>query len=95
MKGFSEEPDVLQERLAFAREGILRPRDKVLRQMFTDEVWAMGGPFTTSYVTVKPDGSGRYLPENLQHKYSKVLAWIFHGSIVRGKKGPGIFWEKE
>ena len=63
--------------------------------MFTDEVWASGGAHTTSYVTVKKDGSDRYLSENLQHKYSKAPAWMFYGVIVGGKKGPAIFWEKE
>jgi hypothetical protein len=37
----------------------------------------------------------RYWPENLQHKYSKAPAWMFHGTIVDGKKGPAVFWEKE
>jgi hypothetical protein len=55
----------------------------------------MGGAHTTSYVTVKKDGSDRYFPENLQHKYAKRPAWMFHGCIVGGTKGPGIFWEKE
>ena len=39
--------------------------------MFTDELWANGGAHTTSYVTVNEDGSDRYLPECLQHKYRK------------------------
>ncbi len=55
----------------------------------------MGGAHTTSYVTVKKDRSDRYSPENLQHEYRKAPAWMFHGAIVGGKKGPGIFWEKE
>jgi DDE superfamily endonuclease len=55
----------------------------------------MGGAHTVSYVTVKEDGSDRYNIENLQHKYSKAPAWMFHRTIVDGKKGPGIFWEKE
>jgi len=42
--------------------------------MFSDEVWAMGGAHTGSFVTVKEDGSDRYLPEYLQHKYSKLPA---------------------
>jgi len=50
---------------------------------------------TVSYVTVKEDGSDRYHPDNLTHKYSKVPAWMFHGTIVDSKKEPGIFWEKE
>jgi hypothetical protein len=55
----------------------------------------MGGAHTESWVTVKEDGSDRYWPENLQHKYSKAPAWMFHGTIVDGKKGPTVFWEKE
>ena len=37
-----------------------------------DEVWAFGRAHTTSYVTVKEDGSDRLLPENVRHKYSKL-----------------------
>jgi len=48
-----------------------------------------------SYVTVKEDGSDRYLPKNLQHKYSKMPAWMFHGTIIDEKKGPAQFWKKE
>jgi hypothetical protein len=55
----------------------------------------MGGAHTDSYVTVKEDGSDHYLPENLRHKYSKAPAWMLHGGIVNGKKGPCCFWEKE
>ena len=94
-KGFSDDPAVKEERLIFARQARLWSRSRLYIQMFTDEVWAMGGAHTTSYVTVKEDGSDRYLPENLQHKYSKVPAWMFYGSIVGGRRGPGIFWEKE
>src|SRR5436190_2931024 len=94
-KGFSDDPDVKQERLAFAHQGLSWTRSRLYVQMFTDEVWASGGAHTTSYVTVKKDGSDRFLPENLQQKYGKAPAWMFHGSIVGGKKGPGIFWEKE
>jgi hypothetical protein len=63
--------------------------------MFTDEIWAMGEAYTTSYFTVKKDSSDRYNPENLRPKYSKAPAWIFYGLIVGGKKGPGVFWERE
>jgi hypothetical protein len=94
-KGFSDDPRVWAQRLAFAEEGITWDRDRVQRQMFSDEVWAMGGAHTESWVTVKEDGSDRYWPENLQHKYSKAPAWMFHGTIVDGKKGPAVFWEKE
>ncbi len=59
--------------------------------MFSDEVWAIGGTHTTSYVTVKEDGSDRFLPENLRHKYSKAPAWMFHGTIVDRRKGPAQF----
>jgi len=67
----------------------------VQKQAFSDEVWVIGGVHTVSYVTVKEDGSDRYNIKNLQHKYLKASAWMFHGTIVDGKKGPGIFWEKE
>ena len=59
--------------------------------MFTDEVWAMEDAHTISYVTVKEDDSDQYLPENLQHKYSKESAWMFHETITRDKKDSGIF----
>jgi hypothetical protein len=90
-KGYSEDPGVCQERLAFAREGIQWSKERLYQQMFTDEAWAMGGAHTTSYVTVKEDGSDRYWPQNVQHKYSKKPAWMFHGTIVGGRKDPGLF----
>ena len=93
-KGFSDDPVVCAERKAFAEDGITWSRERVQIQMFTDELWANGGAHTTSHVTVKEDGSDRYLPECLQHKYRKVPAWMFRGTIVNGKKGPALFWEK-
>ena len=90
-KGFSDDEGVMALRKAFAEDAITWSRERVQRQMFTDEVWAMGGAHTTSFVTVLADGSERYLPECLQHKYSKQPAWMFHGSIVNGRKGPAIF----
>lgn len=94
-KGFSDDPEVMEERVQFAREGLTWTKERVYQQMFTDEVWAMGGAHTVSYVTVKEDGSDRYTLENATHKYSKAPAWMFHGSIVNGRKGPALFWEKE
>ena len=70
-KGFSTDLDVCQERLTFVQEAVQWPKERVNTQIFADEVWAMGGAHTTSYVIVKQDGSDRYLPENLQQKYSK------------------------
>ena len=68
--------------------------------MFLDEVWAFGGAFTQSYVTVlttreKDIERDRYVRGCVQHKYSKRPAWMFHGTIYRGKKGPATFWEKD
>ena len=94
-KGFSDDPKVWALRKAFAEEGITWTRERVQRQMFSDEVWAMGGAHTASFVTVLANGSETYLPECLQHKYSKAPAWMFHGCIVNGTKGPALFWEKE
>ena len=55
----------------------------------------MGGAHTQSYITVKEDGSDRLNPECVQHKYRKLPAWMFHGTIVMGGKGLATFWEKE
>ena len=85
----------MAERLAFVEEGITRLRERLFLQTFSDEVWAFGGAHTQQYVTVKEDGSDRFLPENTQHKYSKLPAWMFYGTIVNGRKGPAVFWEKE
>jgi len=46
-------------------------------------------------VTVKEDGSNRLNPDCVQHKYSKLPAWMFHGTIVMGGKGLATFWEKD
>ena len=62
---------------------------------FSNEVWAIKGAYTQSYVTVNEDRSDRYNPECVQHKYFKLSSQMFHGIIVRGSKGPAIFWEKE
>jgi hypothetical protein len=94
-KGFSDDPEVMQERVDFAEEGLTWTPDRLFHQIFSDEVWAMGGAHTQSYVTVKEDGSDRFDSACLQHKYSKLPAWMFHGTIVMGGKGPATFWEKE
>ena len=94
-KGFSDDPKVWQERLDFANEAIYWPFERVLLQIFSDEVWAFGGAHTQSYISCKIDGSDRYSPECLTHRYSKRPAWMFHDTIARGKKGPAVFWEKE
>jgi hypothetical protein len=68
--------------------------EQVFNIAFSDEIWAMGRVHTTSFVTVKSNGSDRYDPENLQYKYNKLLGWMFHGVIFQGWKGPAVFWEK-
>ena len=55
----------------------------------------MRGVYIESWVIVKEDGSDRYWLKNLQHKYSKAPAQMFHSTIINGKKGPAVFWEKE
>ena len=94
-KGFSDDPAVCQERLDLAEDGSTWPRSRVQSICFTDEVWAFGGAHTSAYITCLQDGSDRLLPECVRHKYSKLPAWMFWGSIVEGKKGPSLFWEKE
>jgi hypothetical protein len=85
----------MQERVDFAKEGLTWTLERLFHQIFSDEVWASGGAHTQSYVTVKEDGSNRLDPEYVQHKYRKLPAWMFHGTIVMGGKGPASFWEKE
>jgi hypothetical protein len=94
-KGFSDDPAVMRQRIDFARDGLTWRRARVQRICFTDEVWAMGGAHTDSWVTVLDNGSEKYLPACVKHKYSKLPAWLFHGSIVDRHKGPCCFWEKE
>jgi hypothetical protein len=94
-KGFSDDPEVMQERVDFAEEGLTWTPERLFHQVFSDEVWTMGGAHTQSYITVKEDGSDRLNPECVQHKYRKLPAWMFHGTIVMGGKGPATFWEKE
>ena len=94
-KGFSEDLDVMRERVDFAEEAITWTPERLFNQIFSDEVWAMGGAHTRQYVTVKEDGSDRFDPACVQHKYRKLPSWMFHGTIVMGGKGPAVFWEKE
>lgn len=85
----------MRERVTFAEEGKTWTPERLFLQIFSDEVWAMGGAYTQSYVTVKEDGSDRLDPACLQHKYRKLPAQMFHGTIVMGGKGPTTFWEKD
>jgi hypothetical protein len=94
-KGFSTDPIAMQRRLDFAQQAINWSQERLYSQIFSDEVWAMGGTHTRSFVTIKEDNSDRYRPENLQHKYSKLPAWMFWGTIAKGTKGPCVFFEKE
>jgi len=70
-KGFSDDPAVMRQRVAFAMEGLTWSRERLFSQAFSDEVWAYGGAFTQSYVTVLVEGDpeairkDRYLQECL------------------------------
>ena len=90
-KGFSDDLEVCAKRLAFAEDGITWEKETVLNICFSDEVWATRGAHTVSWVTTKVDGSDRFLPENLRHKYSKLPSWMFHRTIYQGRKGPAVF----
>ena len=70
-------------------------RERLYRQIFSDEVWAKGGAHTVSFVTVKEDNSDRFWPENLQHKYSKLPAQMFWGTLISTRKGTFVLFEKE
>ena len=56
-KGFSRDPIIMAARVTFATEGLTWTRERLRRQVFSDEVWAQGGAFTESYVTVLVKGS--------------------------------------
>ena len=45
-KGFSEDPGVMRERVDFAEEAITWTPERLFNQIFSDEVWAMGGAHT-------------------------------------------------
>jgi hypothetical protein len=61
-KGFSDDPEVIAKRLAFAKEGITWTPNRLFYRIFSDEVWAFGGAHTQLYITVKEDGSNRFDP---------------------------------
>jgi len=45
-KGFSDDPEVMRERVVFIEQGIQWSRERLYRQIFSDEVWAMDGAHT-------------------------------------------------
>lgn len=47
-KGFSDDPEVMAERVAFAEEGLTWTPERLFHQIFFDEVWASGGAHTQS-----------------------------------------------
>lgn len=71
-KGYSNDPDIKKERVEFAREGITWDRTRLYNQIFSDEIWAMGGAHTVQYITVKADRSETFQPDTVTHKYSKA-----------------------
>jgi hypothetical protein len=73
-KGFSDNPAVARKRLAFAEQGITWSFERVINQIFSDKVWAIGGAHTEQYVSVKSDSSQDYSIDILTHKYSKKHA---------------------
>lgn len=78
-KGYSDDPIHKLQRVEFAETAMRWTRERVYNQVFSDEVWVMGGGgHTISYVTVRQDGSDRYAADNTQHKYRKAPAWMFH-----------------
>jgi hypothetical protein len=44
--GFSDDPEVMAERVAFAQEGLIWTPERLFLQIFSDEVWVMGGAHT-------------------------------------------------
>jgi len=83
-KGFSDDPIVKRERVQFAQEVITWDRTRLYNQIFSDEVWAMGGAHTVQYVTVKADGSESFLPETVtQLRPCKLILTIFGCKTAR------------
>jgi hypothetical protein len=93
-KGFSDDPVVMRQRVAFAQQATTWDRQRVSLLLFSDEVWVKGGAHTVGWVTMKEDGSEKYAPD-ASLKYSKQKAWMFWGSIIGGQKGLFCFWENE
>jgi hypothetical protein len=61
-KGFSDDPAVARKQLAFAEQGLTWSFKRVMNQIFSDEVWAMGGAHTEQYVSVKSNGIVLHIP---------------------------------
>ena len=55
----------------------------------------MGGVRTVPFVIVKDDNSDHYWPENPQRRYSKLPAWMFWGTLTKGRKKPLRVLSKE
>jgi hypothetical protein len=64
----------MRKRVVFAEQGITWLWERVMNQIFSDKVWAMGGAHTEQYMSVKSDGSQDYLTDTVTHKYSKKHA---------------------
>jgi hypothetical protein len=94
-KGFLDNPIVMRKRITFAEQAKTWDRRRLALLLFSNEIWAKGGAHTIKWITMREDGSNRYNPAYVQHKYLKQKAWMFWGSIIGGKKGPFCFWEKE
>lgn len=87
-KDYSDNPVHKAQRVAFAQTAIRWTRERVYNQVFSDEVWAMGGRHTTSYVTVKEDESDRYVADNVQHNIEKPQHSCFMVSTIFSFKNP-------
>lgn len=73
-RGFSDDPAVMRQRVTSCEEAIHWTRERLYRQMFSDEVWANGGAYAVEYIAVKEDGSEKHDVQNITHKYSKCPA---------------------
>lgn len=70
--------------------------NKSITRYFLTRFGRMGGStyHLLCHSQVREDGSDRYLESKVQHKYSKCPAWMSHGTIYQGRKGPAVFWGK-
>ena len=75
-------------------EAVHWTKKRLYRQMFMDEVWANDRAYTMEYMTVKENRTEKLNLKTVVHKYSKLSAWMFFGTITIRGKGPSHFWEK-
>ncbi|KAH8800232.1 hypothetical protein F5884DRAFT_547085 [Xylogone sp. PMI_703] len=94
-KGYSDDPEVIAERLLFCQDAVAWSSQRIYKQRFSDEVWTYGGWHNIQFVTKKTDGSEDYFLETTEQRRTKGTCWWIWGMIRNGKQGPLVFWNKD